>query len=58
MIQARQQRVRFARTSRTLRFELRVISPGRFLSDEYSAPVAEKEIEAIEYWSLFFSCMS
>ena len=42
MIQARYQRVRFAWNLRTLQFELRVISQGRFLSNEYSLPVEEK----------------
>ena len=51
--QARHQRVRFAWNSRAPEFELRVISWGCFSSDEHSAPVKEKQTEAIDYQSLY-----
>ena len=55
MIQARHQNVRFAWNSRALQFELRVISQCRFLSDQYRAPVEEKQTEGIQvkYLSLY-----
>ena len=54
VIQARQQRILFAWNSWALQFELRVIFWGLFLSDEYSAS-EEKQTEAIEYWSLYYT---
>ena len=52
VIQARHQRVWLAWNLRTLHFELRVISYGCFLIDEYSAPVEDKTNRS--HWILEF----
>ena len=56
LIQVRHQRVRFSWNSRALQFKLRVMSWGRFLSDEYGAPVEEKT--NLFNWILEFYCAS